>query len=250
MSMETQQHSFLQIPNETVALLRRHNMLVPLMRHDFTDRCLQAVDVSEEEQAQLLQRFCKQNKLDGSEAVRSHIQKRGLTQADLIWQLELPIRKSRFALERFGAKAEQRFLERKNSLDEVVYSLLRLEDGFLAQELYLQIAEGESNFADLAAQHSEGTEKSTRGIVGPVALDRANPILVEKLRSRPVGTLLEPFKIQQWWLVVRLEQYKAAQFDQAMAQRMSLELFDEWISEELASNVARLMSSDTNTPAA
>ena len=248
--METQQHSFLQIPNETVALLRRHNMLVPLMRHDFTDRCLQAVDVSEEEQAQLLQRFCKQNKLDGSEAVKSHIQKRGLTQADLIWQLELPIRKSRFALERFGAKAEQRFLERKNSLDEVVYSLLRLEDGFLAQELYLQIAEGESNFADLAAQHSEGNEKSTRGIVGPVALDRANPILVEKLRSRPVGTLLEPFKIQQWWLVVRLEQYKAAQFDQAMAQRMCLELFDEWISEELASNVARLMSSDTNTPAA
>lgn len=248
--METQQHSFLQIPNETVALLRRHNMLVPLMRHDFTDRCLQAVDVSEEEQAQLLQRFCKQNKLDGSEAVKSHIQKRGLTQADLIWQLELPIRKSRFALERFGAKAEQRFLERKNSLDEVVYSLLRLKDGFLAQELYLQIAEGESNFADLAAQHSEGTEKGTRGIVGPVALDRANPILVEKLRSRPVGSLMEPFKIQQWWLVVRLEQYKAAQFDQAMAQRMSLELFDEWISEELASNVARLMSSETSTPAA
>ena len=36
---------------------------------------------------------------------------------------------------------------------------------------------------------------------------------------------MEPFRIQQWWLVVRLEQYEPAQFDQAMAQRMSLELF-------------------------
>ena len=62
--------------------------------------------------------------------------------------------------------------------------------------------------------------------------------------------MLEPFKIQQWWLVVRLEQYQPAQFDQAMAQRMSNELFEEWISEELALNVARFMSSDTSTPAA
>ena len=250
MSMETQQHSFLQLPNETVALLRRHNMLLPLLRHEFTDNCLKAVVLSDEERSQLLQRFCQQNQLEGDEALANHIQKRGLTQADLIWQLELPLRKARFALERFGAKAEQRFLERKNNLDRVVYSLLRLQDGFLAQELYLQIAEGESNFADLAALHSEGNEKGTRGIVGPVALDRAHPLLVEKLRSSSVGTLLQPFKIQQWWLVVRLEQYEPAQFDQAMAQRMSNELFEEWISEELAPNVARLMSSDTSAPAA
>ena len=248
--MESQQHSFLQLPDETVALLRRHNMLLPLLRHDFTDNCLQAVDVSDEERTQLLKSFCQQNQLKSDEAVATHIQKRGLNKADLIWQLELPVRKARFALQRFGAKAEQRFLERKNNLDQVVYSLLRLKDGYLAQELYLQIAEGESNFADLAAQHGEGNEKGTRGIVGPVPLNRAHPILVEKLRSSSVGTLLEPFLIQQWWLVVRLEQYEPAQFDQAMAQRMSIELFDEWINEELAPNVARLMSSDTSAPSA
>ena len=248
--MESQQNSFLQLPDETVALLRRHNMLLPLLRHDFTDNCLRAVDVSDEERTELLQRFCQQNQLKGDEAIATHIQKLGLNQADLIWQLELPIRKARFALQRFGAKAEQRFLERKNNLDKVVYSLLRLKNGYLAQELYLQIAEGESNFADLAAQHGQGNEKGTRGIVGPVALDRAHPVLVEKLRSSSVGTLLEPFRIQQWWLVVRLEQYEPAQFDQAMAQRMCIELFDEWINEELAPNVARLMSSDTSAPAA
>ena len=50
--------------------------------------------------------------------------------------------------------------------------------------------------------------------------------------------------------MVRLEQYEPAQFDQTMAQRMSNELFEEWISEELAPNVAQLMSSDTSDPAA
>ena len=117
-------------------------MLVPLLRHDFTDNCLQTVDVGDEERTQLLQRFCQKNQLDSEAAVTAHIQKRGLTQADLIWQLELPIRKARFALERFGAKAEQRFLERKNNLDQVVYSLLRLEDGFLAQSYICKLPRG------------------------------------------------------------------------------------------------------------
>jgi len=40
MSMETQQPPSLQLPNETVALLRRHNMLLPLLRHNFTDNCV------------------------------------------------------------------------------------------------------------------------------------------------------------------------------------------------------------------
>ena len=248
--MESQQHSFFQLPDETVALLRRHNMLLPLLRHDFIDNCLQSVEVSDEERTKLLQRFRQRNRLDSEEAVDTHIQKRGLTQADLIWQLELPIRKARFAVERFGAKAEQRFLERKNNLDQVVYSLLRLKDAYLAQELYLQIAEGENNFSDLAAQYNEGEQKGTRGIVGPVALNLAHPVLAEKLRCSSVGTLLEPFRVLEWWLVVRLEQYEPAQFDQAMAQRMSIELLDEWIKEELAPKVARLMSSDTSSPAA
>ena len=140
MSMETQQPQSLQLPNETVALLRRHKMLLPLLRHNITDNCVSGVGISDEERAGLLQSYCHHHKLKGDEALSNHIQNRGLTQADLIWQLELPTRKARFALERFGAKAEQRFLERKNNLDQVVYSLLRFEDGFLAQELYLPVS--------------------------------------------------------------------------------------------------------------
>ena len=91
--------------------------------------------------------------------------------------------------ERFAAKAEARFLERKNELDQVVYSLLRLENSFLARELYLQIESGESNFADLAKRYAEGPERNTNGIVGPVSLTQAHPVLVEKLRVAQPGVL-------------------------------------------------------------
>lgn len=240
----------LAISPELVALLKRHNMLRNLLRHQLVDDCVQHVTVSSKEREQLLQRYRQSNGLDADAPLEEHLQSRGLSEADLYWQLELPIRRNRFALERFKPKAEQRFLERKNNLDRVVYSLLRLKNPHLANELYLQIAEGESTFTELAAMHSEGNEKQTKGIVGPTPLNQAHPILVEKLRSTAPGQLMEPFRIQDWTLIARLERYLPAQFDQAMEVQMCNELFEKWINEELPPMVARIMSSVSTDPAA
>ena len=162
------------------------------------------------------------------------------TDEEVIDRLELVIRRQEFIRERFAPKAEARFLERKNELDQVVYSLLRLANNFLARELYLQIDSGESNFADLAKRYAEGPERNTNGIVGPVSLTQAHPALVEKLRVAQPGVLLEPFRIADWWLVVRLERYSPATFTPEVSDRMCREMFDAWIAEETATTLSRL----------
>lgn len=45
--------------------------------------------------------------------------------------------------------------------------------------------------------------------------------------------MLEPFQIESWWLVVRLESLTSATFDEATAARMAEELFEQWISEQV-----------------
>jgi parvulin-like peptidyl-prolyl isomerase len=45
--------------------------------------------------------------------------------------------------------------------------------------------------------------------------------------------VLEPFQIESWWLVVRLESLTSATFDEATAARMAEELFEQWISEQV-----------------
>ena len=144
--------------------------------------------------------------------------------------------------ERFAAKAEARFLERKNELDQVVYSLLRLENSFLARELYLQIESGESNFADLAKRYAEGPERNTNGIVGPVSLTQAHPVLVEKLRVAQPGFCWNPFgsRIGGWWCdwsVIRLPR-SPMRSPTRCAKRCSM----LWIDEETAASLSQLAS--------
>ena len=50
----------------------------------------------------------------------------GRSNDEVMDRLERVIRRQEYIRERFAPKAEARFLERKNELDQVVYSLLRL----------------------------------------------------------------------------------------------------------------------------
>ena len=235
----------INIPGPVVGLLRRHDLLRSLVQRQVVAEAVGTVVVTADEQEQLIHAYRQRNRLQEDGALQDHLRQRGLDQADLIWQLELPVRIQRHSQELFGAKAEQRFLERKNTMDQVVYSLLRLKDRFLAWELYLQVSEGESDFAALAAQYAEGPERTTRGVMGPVSLTQAHPALAERLRTNPPGTLMEPFQIQEWWLVVRLERYLPASFDAAMNNKMCAELFEQWIQEEVTRRITSHTTSDS-----
>ena len=227
------EHSVQDLAPEALALLRRHNLLSALLRAEVVAEAVGAVALSEEQCDQLWNGYLSKHKIENDEQLANHLQVRGLDAEALHWQLELPARVQQHSREQFQHKAEARFLAKKEQLDRVVYSLLRVRDGFLARELYLRIAGREANFADLAAEHSQGPESKTKGIVGPVPLNQAHPALSERLRTSQPGQLLEPFRIEDWWLVARLERYETARFDESTTQMMVEELFHEWIQEEV-----------------
>jgi parvulin-like peptidyl-prolyl isomerase len=52
----------------------------------------------------------------------------------------------------------------------------------------------------------------------------------------------EPFRIERWWLVFRLESLTPATFDAAMAEQMSQELFEEWLEAEVSAQLNSLRS--------
>ena len=227
---------------EMTALLRRHNLLQGLVQRQVIADAVSHVELSDKDKQEARTRFARQNGLTDDAAVVNFLNTHALTPGDLQWQVELPLRIQAHCRENFLHKAEARFLSRKNHLDRVVYSLLRVKDGLLARELYLRIAAEEANFADLAATYAEGPEKATKGIIGPVPLTQAHPALAERLRTTPPGLLMEPFMIEQWWLVVRLERYTPASFNEAMAMQMASELFEERVKEETARTLRQFSS--------
>jgi parvulin-like peptidyl-prolyl isomerase len=228
------------INKDCYELLRRHQLLRPLVRAEVIATELDSVTISKEEDEELLQSLWKQNAITSESQFKEWLNKNELDRPTVIRQISNPIRLSKYCHKMFGARAEVRFLERKQELDQVVYSLIRVKDPFKARELYLQIEEGEADFGDLAAKHSEGKEVSTRGVVGPVPIVQAHPRLVDILRSSRPGELREPVQVEGWNLLVRLESYQPAILDATMEQRMAQELFGEWVEGEVGRRINEL----------
>ena len=229
------------------ALLARFSLLKPLVEQMVISEAIAQVEVSQEQLEQARLGLLQQRGFDGMAKWSELLETLGRSEVKVLERLRYNIRRRSYMRERFAPKAEARFLERKNELDQVVYSLLRLENSYLARELYLQIESGESNFADLAKRYAEGPERNTNGIVGPVSLTQAHPTLVEKLRVAQPGVLLEPFRISEWWLVVRLERYSPATFTDEVSDQMCEEMFDAWIEEETAASLNQLLSEESNS---
>ena len=223
------------LSTDCLALLQRHNLLRSLAERQVIAAAVEGIVLSADEKSQARSVFQQQRQLSNEEALQAFASRFGLGAADLEGLIEQPIKIEKHCSEHFSSKAEAHFLSRKDSLDRVVYSLLRVKELPLARELYFRIAAGEGNFADLAATYAEGPEKNTKGIVGPVPITNAHPHLAERLRTSSPGKLLEPFRIESWWLVARLESYTPASFDNATARQMSRELFDRWVNEEVDS---------------
>lgn len=234
---------------ECISLLQKHQLLQPLVRAELISAELASVEITADDEKSLLDGFRQQNSLESEEQLEAWLKINNLSMDRLSEQLTQPLRLARHCNDNFSLKAEARFLERKLHLDQVVYSLLRVKDPFQARELYLRIAEGETDFGSLAVEFSQGREKDTRGIIGPVPLMQAHPQLVNVLKSSKPGELREPIQIEGWNLVVRLESYLAASLDPAMEQRMAQELFGQWVDEEVQDMISVFVSETSSAEA-
>jgi parvulin-like peptidyl-prolyl isomerase len=225
-----------------VAHLQHHRVLAQLIKSELIETAIREEGLDQDDDQEALGAYAQSQGFDpaNAEAWAAHCAERGLTQEELRWHLQLRSRTASLAMQRYGHQTESLFLKRKMSLDRVVYNLIRVKDRYLARELYFRLDAGEQTFSELASAHSEGAENITSGVVGPVPLTQAHPILVEKLRTSKPGQLLEPFRILDWWLVVRLEHHIPATFNEGVAAELANELLEEWLREEVASKMSRL----------
>ena len=226
------QEQLSSLDKNTIDLLRRGDQLSPLIRRLFMEVTTQELTASPELLQQAVRTHCQKEQLNKEESFESWLNERCISRDELLLQLSLPIKLNKLAMDSFSGKAEARFLQRKEELDQATYSLLRVKDSGLAHELYLQLEAGEANFQHVASQFSEGPEQRSGGRVGPAPISRAHPQLQQLLRTAPIGVVLEPLAIEQWWVVARPEERLEASFDDAMRLRMASELLEQWITTE------------------
>lgn len=222
----------LSIEPKTRNLLRRSGYLKPLVQFMIFEQLTKGLEPPNEIKEKGLNDFCNSKGLINKKKLMVYLEELHLNYDELLDKISIPFKKQYYSLEKFGSKAESHFLKRKDTLDKVTYSLIRVKNQDVAYDLYLRLEEKKSDFISLVHKYSEGPEKNTNGRIGPISLSNTSPVLKELLENKRIGEVLEPVYIDNWWVVVRLEERIDAVFNDAMKMLMACELFEDWLQNE------------------
>lgn len=217
---------------ELLPLLATYQMMPQFLIQSIVNRAIQSVNCTAEETVQACQQLYQQWSLTTDAQQQDWRAHYGLSSAEFEQLATRSLRIEKFQQQTWAHQIESYFLQRKQDLDQVIYSLLRTKDQDMAQELYFRISEGEASFAELAQQYSEGIEKQTCGLLGPVELGTLHVKLADLLYSRQIGDV-EPFSLGSWCMIVQLEKRIPAQLDESMRQRLLQEKFETWVQEQI-----------------
>ena len=218
---------------EVIGILQRYWLLPQVQKELIINEALADIVCSPEEIFSAYQTFYHQCQISSDQSRSDWLERNNCSLVQLEDLVLRMIKLDRFKQIKFGNQINSYFLKHKSQLDQVIYSILQIDDFSIAQELYFRIQEGEATFAKLAPQYSSGQEVRTGGLIGPQSLSIAHPDLVQQLLSMRSGELARPIQIGDSFVVIRLEQHLPAQLDSAMRKRLANELYDQWMQTQL-----------------
>lgn len=219
---------------DVVPLLVRYQLFPQFCREFILDQAISDIPGTPEEIEQACQQFYAAHHLSEEAARQAWLTQMDMTPAQLENLATRNLRIEKFKQLTWSSKVEAHFLACKAQLDRVVYSLIRHTDPGTLQELFFRIRAGESTFADVARQYSQGPEAETGGLIGPVPITQPHPAMAKLLANSQPGQLLPPTRLGEWFVLLRLEKRIAAQLDDATRQKLLDSLFNTWLQEQVS----------------
>jgi parvulin-like peptidyl-prolyl isomerase len=157
------------------------------------------------------------------------------------------IKLQKFKQAGWGDRVAEYFQLVQPQLHRVTYSILLVEDGLLAQELFFRIQSGEQSFAELAIEYSQDETAAKGGLIGPILTKNVAPELIQVLSQLTPGGLSPLFQLGHYYGFIRLNQIISPQLDENLAQVLLDELFDHWLQTQLPQSPSLALASPQNT---
>jgi hypothetical protein len=164
---------------------------------------------------QALTQYCNEHKIESADDRKKWCISLGIDSEEMLSEAIHEWRRKELRELLVTASGETLYLRYKDKLDRVLYSLLRVDDPCLCQEIFYSIEAGEITFAEASTLYSCGPESKTQGIVGPVDLTTPHPEIAARLRTAQAGHLIGPFQADDWYTLIRMEYRFDSEYDES-----------------------------------
>ncbi len=219
-----------EINKDTLKILKLGNMLPNLIRNFLIDKIISEISLEKKIYASEIKKFYLKNNILNKKDLDNILKNKGISEEELQYQITLPLKILLFAKQNFQEEIKSYFLKRKDLLDEYTFNIIRIKNKNLANELYFRIDSEESDFVELSEKYSYYSELYPKALFGPKNLQGINPLIANKLIIASPNELIQPFQVDEWWIILKLINKKKATLDNPTSDMLFIEIFNKFIN--------------------
>lgn len=175
-------------------------------------------------------------KLNNADDTLAWLEKHGLSVDDFEELVYTNVISSKLAEHLFADKVEPWFFERQlNYAGAVIYEVV-LEDEDLAMELFYELKEGETTFAEIAYQYIKDKELRRKGgYLGMVNRKEMKPEVSAKIFACTPPQVLKPIVTSKGVHLIRVEEIIQPELNNMLRYQILSDLFAEWLKKQVDS---------------
>ena len=215
--------------------LSKYGLLKEYLKSKILEDKIKNIKLNEEEILNSKENYMKFFLLSDEKSLENHRILNLMSNENLFYKITLYSKVQKYCDIHYSGYISKNFYNQKEKIDSVKYSLIRVKEYGLIKEIYHRIKDDNDDLNQIAKYYSIGIEKQTSGIIGPLSLDKVHPTIKDKLKKCYLKFLHKPFKINDDWIIIKLEEYFDSKLDQNYIKKIKSELLDKDIEKELFS---------------
>ena len=215
--------------------LSKYGLLKEYLKSKILENKIKNIKLNKEEILISKDNYMKFFSLNDEKSLENHRIINLMSVENLFYKITLFSKVQKYCDIHYSQYINQSFYNQKEKIDSVKYSLIRVKEYGLIKEIYHRIKDDKDDFNQIAKNYSIGIEKQTSGIIGPLSLNKVHPTVKDKLKKCFLKFLHKPFKVNDDWILIKLEEYFDSKLDQNYINKLKSELLDKDIEKELLS---------------
>ena len=147
-----------------------------------------------------------------------------LINSDYLW--------TSWCMDKYKNELNQYFIKRKDYLDLYYYTIIKVKNKEVADEIYIRIKEKESTFEEIANNFSRDEQDFHIEKIGPISITNIDDSIAPLIKIGDLNQLFQPKLLNGFWFILRKDNILKAKFNHQQKIKLSLELGEKFLHNQ------------------
>ena len=192
--------------------------------------------INNEQQKKIIKNWNKKNSIKTNSELEQWLNINELNKNEWINLINSDYLWTYWCMDKYKDELSQYFIKRKEFLDLYYYTIIKVKNKEIADEIYIRIKEDESTFEEIVNKFSCDKENFYGEKIGPISIKNMEDAIASLIKIGDLEQLFQPRFSNGFWFILRKDNVLKAEFNQQQKIKLSLELGEKFLNDRFIEN--------------